>query len=61
MQQVLSQMLLKYQINNIEDKKNAIKEIVQEIVLCGLSRGGLPLRRGGQRDVSARSGRGAGL
>ncbi len=40
MQQVLSQMLLKYQINNIEDKKNAIKEIVQEIVLCGLSRGG---------------------
>ena len=40
MQQVLSQMLSKYQINNIEDKKNVIKEIVQEIVLCGLSRGG---------------------
>lgn len=40
MQQVLSQMLSKYQINNIEDKKNAIKEIVQEVVLCGLSRGG---------------------
>lgn len=40
MQQVLGQMLSKYQINNIEDKKNAIKEIVQEIVLCGLSRGG---------------------
>ena len=40
MQQVLSQMLSKYQINNIEDKKNAIKAIVQEIVLCGLSRGG---------------------
>lgn len=40
MQQVLNQMLAKYQINNIEDKKNAIKEIVQEIVLCGLSRGG---------------------
>lgn len=40
MQQVLSQMLSKYKINNIEDKKNAIKEIVQEIVLCGLSRGG---------------------
>ena len=33
-------MLLKYNINNLEDKKNAIKEIVQEIVLCGLSRGG---------------------
>ena len=40
MQQVLSQMLSKYQINNIEDKKNAIKEVVQEVVLCGLSRGG---------------------
>ena len=40
MQQVLNQMLAKYQINNLEDKKNAIKEIVQEIVLCGLSRGG---------------------
>lgn len=40
MHQVINQMLSKYQINNIEDKKNAIKEIVQEIVLCGLSRGG---------------------
>ena len=40
MQKVLTQMLERYQINNIEDKKNAIKEIVQEIVLCGLSRGG---------------------
>lgn len=40
MQQVFRQMLSKYQIRNIEDKKNAIKEIVQEIVLCGLSRGG---------------------
>ncbi len=40
MQKVLIQMLSKYQIKNIEDKKNAIKEIVQEIVLCGLSRGG---------------------
>ena len=38
MNNILSQMLSKYQINNIEDKKNAIKEIVQEIVLCGLSR-----------------------
>lgn len=40
MQQILTQMLSKYQIKNIEDKKNAIKEIVQEVVLCGLSRGG---------------------
>ncbi len=40
MQQVLAQMLSKYQIRDIDDKKNAIKEIVQEVVLCGLSRGG---------------------
>ena len=40
MQQVLPQMLSKYQIRDIDDKKNAIKEIVQEVVLCGLSRGG---------------------
>ena len=40
MEQVLNQMLDRYQINNLEDKKNAIKEIVQEIVLCGLSRAG---------------------
>lgn len=40
MQQVLAQMLFKYQIRDIDDKKNAIKEIVQEVVLCGLSRGG---------------------
>ena len=33
-------MLSKYEINNLDDKKNAIKEIVQEVVLCGLSRGG---------------------
>ncbi len=40
MQQIVSQMLSKYPIKNLADKKNAIKEIVQEIVLCGLSRGG---------------------
>ena len=40
MQQVLNQMLSKYQTNNLQDKENAIKEIVQEVVLCGLSRGG---------------------
>lgn len=33
-------MLSKYQIKNIDDKKNAVKETVQEVVLCGLSRGG---------------------
>lgn len=40
MQQVLSQMLSKYEIRTLQDRKNAIKEVVQEIVLCGLSRGG---------------------
>lgn len=40
MQQILKQMLSKHNIKNLDDKKNAIKEIVQEIVLCGLSRSG---------------------
>ncbi len=40
MQNVLTNMLSKYEINNMDDKKNAIKEIIQEVVLCGLSRGG---------------------
>ncbi len=33
-------MLKTYDINNIYDRKNAMKEIMQEIVLCGLSRAG---------------------
>ncbi len=40
MQTVLKQMLVKYRINSIEEKKNALKEIVQEVALCGLSRAG---------------------
>ena len=36
--QVIDQMLKKYKINSVEDKKHAIKEILQEIVLSGLSR-----------------------
>ncbi len=36
--QIIDQMLKKYELNSIEDKKNAIKEIMQEIVLSGLSR-----------------------
>lgn len=39
MNSVLEQMLSKYDIKNSDDKINAIKGIVQEIVLCGLSRG----------------------
>ena len=40
MQQVLEQMLRAYEPQTSADKKNAIKEIIQEIVLCGLSRAG---------------------
>lgn len=35
---VIEQMLEKYTINNIEDEKNAIKEIMQEVTLAGLAR-----------------------
>ena len=38
MKTVLNQMLAKCDIYNLEDKRNAIKEVVQEIILCGLSR-----------------------
>ena len=40
MNQIIEEMLNKYQANGAIDKKNAIKEIMQEIVLCGLSRAG---------------------
>ena len=40
MNHVINEMLNKYQVESVEDKKNAIKEIVQEIILCGLSRAG---------------------
>lgn len=40
MNNIIEQMLLKYEINNTNDEINALKEIIQEIVLSGLSRGG---------------------
>ncbi len=40
MNNVLTEMLNKYNSEGLADKKNAIKEIIQEIVLCGLSRAG---------------------
>ena len=40
MSAVIEQMLKNYQPDNLYDKKNAMKEIMQEIVLCGLSRAG---------------------
>lgn len=39
MNNILNQMLEKYEIKNIQDETNAMKEIIQEIVICGLSRG----------------------
>lgn len=41
MQTILTHMLAQYQTNTLEEKKNAVKEIVQEIALCGLSRAGV--------------------
>ena len=40
MNSIMTEMLKKYQENGVTDKKNAVKEIMQEIVLCGLSRAG---------------------
>lgn len=40
MNNILEQMLEKYENITIADRKNSIKEVVQEIVLCGLSRAG---------------------
>ena len=40
MQTILEQMLSKYKTNTVDEKKNALKEIVQEVALCGLSRAG---------------------
>jgi len=40
MDQIIEQMLKQYNTQTIYDKKNGIKEVVQEIVLCGLSRAG---------------------
>ena len=40
MSAVIEQMLKSYRVENIYDRKNAMKEIMQEIVLCGLFRAG---------------------
>lgn len=40
MSNIIEQMLSKYIIKNTNDEINALKEIIQEIVLSGLSRGG---------------------
>lgn len=40
MNNMLEQMLSKYDAVTLYDKKNAVKEIIQEIILCGLARAG---------------------
>jgi len=37
---LIQQMLKEHQIENDQDRRNALKEVIQEIVLCGLSRVG---------------------
>ena len=46
MNRILEEMLEKYHPLNIKDETNAIKEILQEIVLSGLSRGSILWRFG---------------
>lgn len=40
MGKAIEEMLKNYRVDHIYDRKNAMKEIMQEIVLCGLSRAG---------------------
>ena len=38
MNTIIDEMLAKYDVVTLDDRKNVMKEIIQEIVLCGLSR-----------------------
>ena len=40
MNHILTEMLARYHTDSLTDRKNAVKEVMQEIVLCGLSRAG---------------------
>lgn len=40
MNSVITEMVNKYDAQGLADRKHAVKEVVQEIVLCGLSRAG---------------------
>ena len=40
MNHILTEMLARHQTESLTDRKNAVKEVMQEIVLCGLSRAG---------------------
>ena len=40
MNNIIEQMISRYEPETMYDRKNAMKEVIQEIVLCGLSRAG---------------------
>ena len=40
MQTILNQMLEQYHADSLSEERNALKEVVQEVALCGLSRAG---------------------
>ena len=40
MNPIIEQMLTEHETTNLYEKKNAVKEVVQEAILCGLSRAG---------------------
>ena len=40
MQTIISQMLERYRADSLGEERNALKEVVQEVALCGLSRAG---------------------
>ena len=40
MASVIESMLTRYNCKNVSDYRNALKEIAQEVALCGLSLGG---------------------
>ena len=40
MNSILGQMMARYDAKTLEEERNALKEVVQEVALCGLSRAG---------------------
>ena len=40
MTSIIGQMLSRYNTSNIDEERNALKEVIQEVVLVGLSKAG---------------------
>ena len=40
MNSILEQMMARYNAKSLEEERNALNEVVQEVALCGLSRAG---------------------